>query len=437
MTGEGEVKGNEERRVRRYNLLLSTLGLILVLAGLALRRGELLLLALPFIIYLTAGIWLSFTPEELKLKATRWIAPRQVFSGEEVQIEVELRNEGRALAEVLLAESLPSPRLEVVEGELSRVVHLRPGERARLEYRVRAQRGRFRFEALTVRVADVLGLNCLELRVPAPGELLVTPRFEELRDITIAPRRTRVYSGVVKARIGGTGVEFFGTREYHYGDEFRWIDWNATARLGRLITAEFEQERVADVGLILDARARANVVVDGDSLFEYSVQAAASLARYFIKEGNRVGLLIYGRYLDWTYPGYGRVQLMKLLEALTRAETGDKVIFEGLENIPRRLFPAGSQLVLISPLLEEDVEVLRRLRALYSVIVVAPDPLKFELNRLREDRDEATMLAARLLRLRRELMLNQLREAKIRVADWDVDQPLKVVTKRALSRALR
>ncbi len=421
---------------RRYNLLLSALGLLLVLAGLGFRRGELLLLALPFIVYLIAGIWLSFTPEELKLKATRRITPRQVFTGEEVHVEVELRNEGRALAEVLLAEDLPSPRLEVVEGELSRVVHLRPGERARLEYRVKAHRGRFTFTTVTVRVADVLGLNCLELHIPAPGELLVTPRFEELRDIAIAPRRTRVYSGVVKARLGGTGVEFFGTREYYYGDEFRWIDWNATARLGRLITTEFEQERVADVGLILDARARANITVNGDSLFEYSVEAAASLARYFIKEGNRVGLLIYGRYLDWTYPGYGRVQLMKLLEALTRAETGDKVIFEGLENIPRRLFPAGSQLVLISPLLEGDIEVLRRLRALYSVIVVAPDPLKFELARM-ENQDKAAALAARLLRLRRELMLNQLREARIRVADWDVDQPLKVVTKQALSRVLR
>ncbi len=256
---------------------------------------------------------------------------------------------------------------------------------------------------------------------------------------------------MVKAHLGGTGVEFFGTREYAWGDEFRWIDWNATARLGRPITTEFEQERVADVGLILDARARADITVRGESLFEHSVQAAASLARYFIKEGNRVGLLIYGRYLDWTYPGYGRLHLVKLLEALTRAEKGDKAIFEGLENIPRRLFPAGSQIVLISPLLEGDVEVLRRLRALYSVIVISPNPLKFELARLRlqgkEKREhrgrgyrESSLhlaLAERILRLKRELMLNQLREAGIRVVDWDVAEPLKGAVKAHLSRPPR
>ena len=415
--------------------LLSTVVLLLLVMGLVLRRGEILLLALPVITYLVAGIWLSFSPEEVRLTAWREISERRVFAHDEVTIRVEVRSFGRRLSEVQVIEELP-PGLTLLAGETGLVTSLDRGERAELVYHVTAERGRFEFSAVKARVADSLGFNLLELELPCPGEILFTPPFEELRDITIAPRRTKVYSGVVKARLGGTGVEFFGTREYYQGDEFRWIDWNATARLGRLITTEFEQERVADVGIILDARARADVVVEGESLFEWSVRAAASLARYFIKEGNRVGLLIYGRYLDWTFPGYGRLQLVKLMEALTRAEKGDKAIFEGLENIPRRLFPAGSQLVLISRLLPQDIEILRRLRALYSVIVVSPDPFEFEWARLAK-RDGAAELARRIGRLRRELMLGRLREAGIRVVDWKVSQPLKGAAKEALSRVLR
>ena len=415
--------------------LLSMIVLLLLVAGLSLRRGEILLLIVPVLAYLVAGIWLSFSPEEVRLRARRKIAQRQLLSREETEVRIEVMNEGRRLAEVGLSEELPQG-LMVLDGETRSVVSLGPGERAELEYRVSAERGRFEFTSVRARVADSLGFNLVELELPCPGEILFTPPFEELRDITIAPRRTKVYSGVVKARLGGTGVEFFGTREYYQGDEFRWIDWNATARLGRLITTEFEQERVADVGLILDARARADVVVEGESLFEYSVQAMASLARYFIKEGNRVGLLIYGRYLDWTFPGYGRLQLVKLMEALTRAEKGDKAIFEGLENIPRRLFPAGSQLVLVSRLLPQDIEVLRRLRAFYSVIVVSPDPFEFEWAR-RPERGGAAELAQRIGRLRRKLMLGKLREAGIRVVDWKVSQPLKGAAKEALSRVLR
>jgi uncharacterized protein (DUF58 family) len=422
-------------RELRFLSLLATLVLLLLVLGLVLRRGEILLLVLPVLSYLVAGIWLSFSPEEIKLRAKREIATRQLPSREETTIRVEVVNEGRRLSEVQLIEEVPSG-LTVLEGETRLVTSLKPGERAELEYRATAERGRFEFSHLRARVADSLGFNLLELELPCRGEILFIPRFEELRDITIAPRRTKVYSGVVKARLGGTGVEFFGTREYYQGDEFRWIDWNATARLGRLITTEFEQERVADVGLILDARARTDIIAGGESLFEYSVRAAASLARYFIREGNRVGLLIYGRYLDWTFPGYGRLQLVKLLEALTRAEKGDKAIFEGLENIPRRLFPAGSQLVLVSRLLPQDIEVLRRLRALYSVIVVSPDPLEFEWARLGERKREAE-LARRIGQLRRELMFNKLREAGVQVVDWKTSQPLKGTVKEALSRVLR
>lgn len=417
--------------------LLSILILLLLVAGLVLRRGEILLLALPVLTYLVAGIWLGFSPRDVQLVARREIEERQVLSRKEVVVRLEVRSLGRRLSEVQVIEE-PPPGLAVLEGQRRLVTSLGPQEHAELEYRVTAERGRFRFSPLMIKVADSLGFNLIELELPCQGdeELLFTPRFEELRDIAIAPRRTKVYSGVVKARLGGTGVEFFGTREYYQGDEFRWIDWNATARLGRPITTEFEQERVADVGLILDARARADIVVGGESLFEYGVAAAASLARYFIKEGNRVGLLIYGRYLDWTFPGYGRLQLVKLMEALTRAEKGDKAIFEGLENIPRRLFPAGSQLVLVSRLLEQDIEVLRRLRALYSVIVVSPDPLEFEWARLAE-RDGAAELARRIERLRRELMLGKLREAGVRAVDWPTSQPLKGAAKEVLSRVLR
>ncbi|MFQ6033438.1 MAG: DUF58 domain-containing protein, partial [Candidatus Bipolaricaulia bacterium] len=228
--------------------LLGTVVLLLLVTGLVLRRGEILLLTLPVLAYLVAGIWLSFSPEEVKLTANREIAERQLLSREETTIRVEVANEGRRL-EVELVEQLP-PGLSLIEGETRLITTLGPGEQAELEYRVSAERGRFEFSAIKARVADSLGFNLLELELPCPGELLFVPRFEELRDITIAPRRTNVYSGAVKARLGGTGVEFFGTREYYQGDEFRWIDWNATARLGRLITTEFEQERVGDLGLL-------------------------------------------------------------------------------------------------------------------------------------------------------------------------------------------
>ena len=93
------------------------------------------------------------------------------------------------------------------------------------------------------------------------------------------------------------GTDFFGVREYQPGDPPSAINWRTSARyVDKLYANEFQQERVADVGIVLDGRLRTNEFARGHSLFEYSVQAAASLADALLNQGNRVGLLVYATY---------------------------------------------------------------------------------------------------------------------------------------------
>jgi len=73
----------------------------------------------------------------------------------------------------------------------------------------------------------------------------------------------------------------------------RWLDWRLTARHpGQLFSKEFEQEEIAEIGLILDGRHRAETKIGDESLFEYSLNATASLAEMFIRQGHRVSLLV-------------------------------------------------------------------------------------------------------------------------------------------------
>ena len=88
--------------------------------------------------------------------------------------------------------------------------------------------------------------------------------MERIEKLKISPRRTRVYSGVIRSRESGAGVEFFGTRAYVPGDPLRHLNWKAGARWDLLITNLFEQERVADVGIILDARSLVEIRADGN-----------------------------------------------------------------------------------------------------------------------------------------------------------------------------
>jgi len=406
---------------------IGSIALALILGGLAARSGELLALALPFVIFISAGLFAEL--EEVKLQAARTLSAERVYGGEEVSVKLKVENMGNKLAELQLFDQVPEA-LKISNGEASAIVSLAAHETLELEYTVSGHRGYFEWSGLK---AILEGLQCKEFLIDCPGALYIMPRFEELHDIEIRPRRTRVYSGIVRANQGGPGVEFFGVRQYYPGDAFKWINWKATARRDELVTNEYEQERVADVAIILDARIKSNVWANGESLFEHSVRAAASFARFFINKGNNVGLLIYGSFLDWTFPGYGRWQRERIMRSLARAELGDKIVFEGLENLPARLFPIRSQIVLVSPLLEQDIEVLRRLRARdYHVIVVSPNPVEFEVSKLPQS--DAIKLAARIARLERQVLLDKLRRAGIRVLDWNVHEPLADVAERALGR---
>lgn len=410
------------------------LGLLIYLfflAGLVLLNGALLALALPLLVYLGAGV--LWAPGELHFDVERRLPEARLTDGEALVVRLTITNRGGRIEEALAEDEAP-PHLELVAGQRRQRVSLDVGETLHMSYTLRARRGVYHFPGVQVTVRDALGVVTRRQVVAAPGQVTVLPRMARLRRVAIRPTQTRVYAGQIPAHQGGAGIAFFGVRGYQHGDPLRWINWKASARHAQqLFTTEFEQERVADVGLILDARRRNDLRHGGDSLFEHTVMAAAALADAFINQGNRVGLLLYGDYLDWTFPGYGKIQRERIMQALARARSGESMIFENLENLPARLFPAHAQLVLISPLLRGDLRTLLHLRARgYQVLVVSPDPIAYELKALPPG-PEVT-LAGRIATLERRVLLRALLGAGIRVLDWQVEVPFDQAVHASLSR---
>lgn len=143
-------------------------------------------------------------------------------------------------------------------------------------------------------------------------------------------------------------MEFFGCREYRPGDEIRRINWKASARAGQLVVTEYEEERAADVAVVLDVREAAYRAENPLDLLDHAVRGRRASSRGSSR-GNRVGLLLYGAYLDWIYPGYGRRHGERLLRRLAAARPGRSEIFAELRRIPTQLLPSGSQIAVVSP----------------------------------------------------------------------------------------
>jgi uncharacterized repeat protein (TIGR01451 family) len=420
------------------SLLLSLLTYGLLLVGIATVQGQFLALALPLVAYLLVGYLQG--PERVQLEATRELSTERTSPNAEVQVTVTVTNSGPAIEEILLEDVLPAG-LTVRSPDSSprrtnrHLLRLAKGESFTFGYTVAGPRGGYVFEGLEARLSDHLGIIPARARIPAKGRLFVLPPVTRIRNIAIRPRRTRVYAGMIPARAGGSGTEFFGVREYQPGDPPHSINWRASSRYTDALYAnEYQQERVADVGIVLDGRVRTNELARSHSLFEYSVQAAASIADALLNQGNRVGLLLYASYLGWTIPGYGKIQRERILHALANARTGESQVFSDLMHIPTRLFPPESQLVFISPLMEDDVKSLIQLRAQgYDVLIVSPNPVRFELSYLPAS-NRHVELAGRVAQLERLILLQRLQRANIHVLDWDVKEPFDVLVKRRLGR---
>ncbi len=420
--------------------ILGLLVFILVLAGLVTLHGAMIILSIPLIIFWAEGLWRA--PEDLKLTADRELDLERASPQTPVKVKVTITNSGGQLDELAL-EDVIAPALQVVDGSRHHLVSLSPGASLEFEYTIRGPRGAFAFDHLHAEANDHEGLRRVTADLPTTGQLLVFPSLARIKYVPIRPRRTRVYAGSIPARVGGPGVEFFGVRPYEAGDSPRRINWLISARHEQdLYSNEFQQERVADVGIVLDARERSNLFPGDHSLFENSVLAAGALADALLNQGNHVGLLVYSQYLQWTMPGYGRIQRERILHALSRAAMGSSQVFEGLQYLPTRLFPPESQIVLVSPIVEDDYPTLVQLRARgYQVIVVSPDPVAFEenllLNRLKRIPRREVILASRILRMERQWLLRRLRRAGIQVVEWDVSQPFDQASRSAFGRSVR
>jgi uncharacterized protein (DUF58 family) len=148
----------------------------------------------------------------------------------------------------------PPPEFAVTRGARQAGVALGPFAVHELRYTVvPPARGDFRFGDVYVRLAGALGLIVRQGRIPAAAGVSVFPNLRAVGDYDLLTRRAHlVRQGVRRTRVVGGGREFAALREYSPDDEYRTIDWKATARRGKVISRTYENERSQDILLVID-----------------------------------------------------------------------------------------------------------------------------------------------------------------------------------------
>jgi len=181
-----------------------------------------------------------------------------------------------------------------------------------------SRRGRFEPRELVVRTSGPLGLATRQKRRQLPGQLRVLPPFGSRKEAELRIERARILEvGLRSAQGRGGGTEFENLREYSVDDEFRRIDWSATARTGKAIVRTYRAERNQTVLVLLDAGRVMAGRVEGVPRLEHAIDATLMLTAVATRLGDRAGLVAFDRQVRAIVPpGHTKAQIGRVTDAL-------------------------------------------------------------------------------------------------------------------------
>jgi uncharacterized protein (DUF58 family) len=242
------------------------------------------------------------------------IAPHAFALGVDTRVEMRIEAaDGRALR-ADIHDHVPA---DCAAAPLPQALALAPGERATLHYTLRAgQRGERAFGHCELRVHSPWRLWRRRVLAAAPARVRVYPNFVALTRFALLATDHRLSQlGVLQRRRRGEGLEFHQLREYREGDAQRQVDWKASARMRRLVSREYRDERDQQIVLLLDC-GRRMLSRDGPlSHFDHALDAALLLADVALRQGDAVGLMTMGGVERWLPPRKSRSMLNTLLAA--------------------------------------------------------------------------------------------------------------------------
>ena len=300
---------------------------------------------------LVYDIWQAPHPNALGIER---IAPSVLTTNEVGQVTLRLHNPSRRPLSVTIRDATPP------SGARTPVVHRNRigAEGGALDAQIApARRGRLELGPVTVRVSGPIGLGGRQATLPIVDNLKVYPALPGRSEVELRQRARLLQGGRRSTRLRGGGTDFDSLRDYHPDDEFRRINWNATARAAKPITNLYREERDQQILLLLDAGRTMAGTVAGLSRFEHALDAAIALAELAARSGDHVGVMAFASRVEaMLSPRGGLDQPRRALDVLfDRQPSLDPTDYRGAFATLLSRHRRRSLLVLFTELTEESV----------------------------------------------------------------------------------
>ncbi len=298
-----------------------------------------------FIILLSTEFLLLYLPGR-KIDAYR-ILPEKLSNGDENDIYITVVNRYFNIIAIEVIDEIP---IQFQVRNILFKLWLKSGQSQRIHYQLRpTKRGEYSFNDLNIYASVVTKLLQRRYIIPAQKTLPVYPSFIQMRKYELLAISNKLQmTGIKKIRRIGHNFEFDQIKNYTVGDDYRTVNWKATARKNDLMVNQYMDERAQNVYSIIDMGRLMKMPFNGMTLLDYSINATLVISNIAMRKQDKAGVISFSHRIDAMLPADRKpTHINNILELLYHQKTNFlDSNFELLYQLCRRKINQRSLLIL-------------------------------------------------------------------------------------------
>lgn len=302
--------------------------------------------------------------------------PDRFSNGDENKVVIEFENEYGYKVHCIVIDELP---VQFQARNWKRELRIDSNTKQELEYYLKPQeRGEYHFGNINVFVSSPLRLVIRRYSFEQPQVVKVYPSYLQMRRYQLLATANRLQeAGVKRMRKLGHSLEFEQIKEYVRGDDYRTINWLATARRGDLMVNNYTDERSQQIYCVINKGRIMKMPFGGMTLLDYSINSALVLSSVALMKQDKAGLITFAEQIDSFIPADKKpAQLNNILENLYKQKTNFlEPDFEKLFSVIRNRITQRSLVVLFTNFesfetLQRELPSLKRIAHYHLLMVV-------------------------------------------------------------------
>lgn len=298
-----------------------------------------------FMVVMLTEFLLLFIPGK-KIDAYR-ILPDKLSNGDENDIFITVINRYFNIISIEVIDEIP---VQFQVRDINFKLWLKPGQSQRIHYQIRpTRRGEYTFNDLNVYASSVTRMIQRRYTIPAEKTLPVYPSFIQMRKYELLAISNKLQmTGIKKIRRIGHNFEFDQIKNYTVGDDYRTVNWKATARKNDLMVNQYMDERAQNVYSIIDMGRLMKMPFNGLTLLDYSINSTLVISNIAMRKQDKAGVISFSHRIDSVLAADRKsTHINNILELLYHQKTNFlDSNFELLYQLVRRKINQRSLLIL-------------------------------------------------------------------------------------------